>query len=406
MIGAVALAGLAFAACDAPGPSSDSASSGAAATQQATTSIAEALQDPDPYARARSLGALLPTLGSESLPEVKEALDNFRLDLGAVEFELLLRFWASQEPAEATAWTFKHASPLYRTTSARTVVEIWAKADPTAALVAVEDALPQSDEEVARVVQMSLVRGWFKADRPGLEQYIYSLGSGLKRQRAIFSYLLSLAAAEGSDAAIAWAEAISEEDVRYKLAVYRQLMSALAWADTDAAMRFCDVHCDGPYGKGLRNVLVRKRLRDGENGGEIVEWVARVPETSERQRENKTHSLWVAYSTWAYRERQAAMAWMRDQIAAEEPEPWLPLLYAEYARQLAPDSPEEAIGWAERVEDENDRERTLVRIARAWRKQDESAAEAWLAQSSLSERARAQARDTSQPTYLPQDRPR
>ena len=184
--------------------------------------------------------------------------------------------------------------------------------------------------------------------------------------------------------------------------------TTLAWADMEAAKRFCDAHCDGAYGKGLRNVLVRTRLRNGEYGGDVVEWVARVPDGDEElQRANKKHSLWVAYATWAYRERESALDWMAQKIAeAEEPEPWLRQLYGEYARQLAEDSPEEAIQWAERVEDETDRERTLIRIARFWRTQDEEAAEAWLSQSSLSEQAREQARNTQIPDNLPRRRGR
>jgi hypothetical protein len=398
-ISAAALVGFALAGCDATPPPDPMPPGGFLAT---------ALHDSDPYARARSLGALLPTLGPEAVPEVKQTLDEFRLDLGAVEFELLLRFWASHEPAAATAFTFKQASPLYRNAAARTAIETWAEADPAAAVVAVESALKEANEEIARVAQMALVQGWFQTDRPGLEKYIYGLGSGIKRQRAIFAYVLALAAAEGSEAAIRWAESIPEDDTRYKLAVYRQVMTALAWADMAAAMRFCDAHCDGPYGKGLRNVLARTRLRNGEYGGDVVEWVARVPDgDEEQQRANKTHSLWVAYATWAYRERESALDWMEQKIAeAEEPEPWVRQLYGEYARQLAEDSPEEAIQWAERVEDETNRERTLIRIARFWRTQDEEAAEAWLSQSSLSEQAREQARNTQIPDNLPRRRGR
>ena len=394
-ISAAALLGFALAGCDATPPPDPTASA-------AGGSLADALRDPDPYARARSLGALLPTLGPEAVPEVRQALDEFRLDLGAVEFELLLRFWASQEPAEATAWTFKQTSPLYRIAAARTVIQIWAEADPAAAVVAVESALAEAGKDIAQIGQLALVQGWFQTDRPGLENYIYGLGSGIKRQRSIFAYVLALTAAEGSDAAIRWGVSIPEDDVRYKLEVYRQVMSALAWADLPAAGRFCDAHCDGPFGKGLRNVLVRTRLRNGEYGGDVVEWVARVPEGDAQQRENKQHSLWVAYSTWAYRERESALDWMAQKIAeAEEPEPWVRQLYGEYARQLARDSPEKAISWAERVEDDANRELTLVRIARFWRTQDEEAAEAWLSQSSLSEQAREQARNTQLPDYLP-----
>jgi hypothetical protein len=366
--------------------------------------LADALADPDAYARARALGTLLPSLGRSAVPAVVKTLETFQLELGAVEFELLLRFWASHEPAEATRWSFKKSPPLFRIAGARTAVEIWGEADPAAAVVAVESALAEASEDVARASLLALVRGWTRTDRPGLEKYIEGLGSGVKRQRAIYAYAIALAAEDGSDAAIRWGESVPEDDRRYKLEVLRQVTSALTWADMDAALRFCQSHCDGPLGKGLRNTIIRARLRSGEYGGDVITWVTSAPEGEEEQRENKRHSLWVAYGVWAYRDREAAMAWMAEKLEGE-PEPWLQALMGEYARQLAAESPAEGIRWAEQVEDDEERELSLVRITRAWMQQDPEAAEAWLSQSSLSETARAQARDTNKPTYLRQPPP-
>lgn len=395
------LMALALAGCDAPAERAtsprDAADPVASKTDSPAGALESALRQPDAYARARSLGELLPSLGPEAVREVKQALDDLRIDLGAVEIDLLVRFWATHQPAAATAWTFKKASPIYQSGAARTAMEVWAEADPASAVIVAESALRTANEDVAWVVQQALVQGWFKTDRPGLEQYMQGLGIGIQRQRALFAYLISLARTEGSEATVRWADTIPDDDARYKLDVYRQVMSMLTWADMRAAERFCDAHCDGPYGKGLRNALSRSRLRDGDYGGDVVEWVASVPDGDEEQRESKKHSLWVAYSVWAYRDRQAAIDWMKQKTAGAEVEPWVRLLFAEYARQLAQDSPQEAIEWAERVEDEADRQRALVRVAQAWRQQDELAAEAWLSQSSLPEPARALVRSGGAP---------
>ena len=68
---------------------------------------------------------------------------------------------------------------------------------------------------------------------------------------------------------------------------------------------------------------------------------------------------------------------------------------------LAATSPAEAIEWAERVELDSEREALLVEIARSWFRQDERAAEAWLARSPLSEQAREQARKPDPSDRLP-----
>ena len=67
-----------------------------------------------------------------------------------------------------------------------------------------------------------------------------------------------------------------------------------------------------------------------------------------------------------------------------------------YARLLSVDDPVEAIRWAERIENDPERETVLIGIARVWRHLDEAAAEAWLVQSSLSEAAREKARTPSE----------
>jgi hypothetical protein len=406
MIWGTALA-FALAGCNDSSPDQGAPPSASVpAAGAAEAALTEALAGSDPYARAARLGELLPTLGAEAIPDVRATIEHFRLDLGAAEFELLLRFWATHDPEAATNWAFKKAGFLYRAPAARTTIEVWAQQDPEGAVAAAETALAEAGEDVVSVAEVALVRGWFQKDRDAVLRYIESLGSGIKRQRSLYAYALALAGAEGSDAVIRWGESVSDEDLRYKLEVYRQVLVALTWADTESAKAFCVEHCDGPYGRGLREVLIRTRLHNGDEGGDIVEWVGLVPEDSEDLIARKKHSLWVAYSVWAYDKQDEAIAWMDRHVARQEPEPWLRYLYGEYARQLAVGNPEKAIRWAEKVEDDVDRQRTMVRIVRYWMTQDPEAAGAWLAGSPLSEKDREKARDTTAETYLPGlDRP-
>jgi hypothetical protein len=404
----VVVAAMTLVACDRTSPA-DSPAPAPTASRDSAAPAADALRaalgEPDAFARAERLAALLAALGPESAADIEPALSEFLLDLRGVEVEMLLRFWASHEPASALAWARRRAFPMYRASGSRVVIEVWAEADPPSAVAAVESLLPVSTDEIGRAALLALVRGWFETDRPGLEAYIQGLGSGIKRQRALFAYALALVADGGGDSAIRWAESVPEDDRRYKLEVFRQVMSALASADMSAALRMCDAHCNGDFGKGLRIVLVRTRLREGEYGGDVVEWVAAAPKGDVEQQETWRHTLWVAYSTWVFRQRDEALAWMDEKTSASpEPESWIKLLYGEYARQIAQDSPERALEWAARVEDDVDRKRTQIRIARYWYKQDPEAAEAWLSQSSLSEEERVAARNAKQPDYIPTGR--
>lgn len=407
-LAAATLAGLVIAACDDPGSRSVPATPGTdTATAAATHGAAEALVDyeaaialADPYLRVQRLGRVLAAGDDTLLDPIRQTLRRYPTRLSGAEFDLMVRFWAEREPREALAWVARNASPLYRVGAIRTIAEIWAASDPAAALVGVEIPDVLRTDESARAAQVAVVQGWYRSDRASLEEHIRALGTGIQRQRSLFAMLVAMGSEEGSEALIRWADAVPEEDERYKKAVFRQALSALAWLDTEGAARFCEAHCDSAFGQGMRNVLIRSRLRAGDPPAEVVEWVGRFPASDKTLEERKRHSLWVAYSTWAYRDREAAVAWLTEQLERGEQD-WLPALYGEYARQRAAEAPAEAIVWAEKIEDENERTQTMVRIARRWLEVDRAAAEAWLAGSSLPPAARASARDLSRPSYLP-----
>jgi hypothetical protein len=264
-------------------------------------------------------------------------------------------------------------------------VRAWAEADPGAALIAVQSMLIKTSPEVGRIAEVALVRGWFESGQPGLEQYIYDLGMGVQRQRALYAYALAAVRKQGPDAVMRWAESVPAEDKTYKLAVYRQVATALGVFDRDAALRWCDAQCDGPYGNNMRRMIATLWLYGGGES-EPLEWLSQAPEGKDKQ-----DSLRGIFATWGVFDREAALAWMASKTAGD-PEPWIRSLYANYAGLLAEDSGADAIEWAERVEDEREREVALIVVARIWREQDEAAAEAWLQGSSLTEEAREKAR--------------
>ncbi len=392
-----ALAGMALSGCDATPPAAPAPT--AAEAEPAALrgeSLALLLREPEPYARVRGLATLLPGLGPESAPEVQQALLTGMGGMGIAEFELLMRSWASRDPRAATAWAIGLTSPRFRPSAVDVAVELWARADPTKAVAELVYAAQGLDRELAQTVQHALVQGWFHSDRPGLERYIQGLGSGIQQQRSVLSYALALGRAEGSDSVMRWAEAIPGSDDRYRRAVYRQVSTALAWADPEAARRWCDAQCEGPYGASLRSAIVRTWLHNGDDMREVLEWVSRAPEGP-----SQTHALRTGFETWALQDREDALRWMAQKIA-EGPEPWVRKLFGAYARQLAVISPAAAIEWAERIEADPAREEMQIRIARRWRRQDAAAAEAWLGRSSLSEPARDKARNLSAPDYLPE----
>jgi hypothetical protein len=379
-VGVFALAG-----CDAGRPGGASPATVAPDSSAAAGTLAQVLHDADPYARARTLGALLPTLGAEAIPEVEQALRDPTLDVGATEHELLVRFWASHAPEAATRWVVDRSPLFYRNALVQIALPLWVAADLQASLIAVrewETIRPDVREAAAR----GLVLGWYAAGLPGLTQYIQDLGVGFEQQLALATYLRAAIPKEGAPAVMRWAESVPEENPTYKLTVYRQVASALPLFDHAAAMRWCEAHCDGPFGNNLRNILAgRWVLSDGPSA---LEWLSTAPDGHE-----KDLAIRASFATWGREDPEAALAWMAEQTEDGKLTAWLEPALPVYVGLLAERSPAEAIEWAQRIGREREREVALIKIARRWRESDEPAAEAWLQSSPLSEEARAKVRD-------------
>jgi len=388
VLGAVGLS-----ACDAAPPPSasvspsveiESISAGETLTDVVRDALYDVVQDDDPFSRARRLGTLLPTLGPETVSTVKPILEDLALKfrLGSTEVELLVRYWATHQPEEATRWAVEQSPTAYRIAAVNASLTLWAKADPGTALIAADEWMERTD--VRDVLLSAAVRGWYAAnDPPELMQFIKGLGIGFNRQRALSTYIRALATNRGVDAVMRWAESLPDDNQRYKLAVYRQVASGVTLFDLDAGLRWCEAHCEGPYGSGLRRLVSSNwARRDGEAA---ISWLLSVPEYAERD-----FTLQSAFKLWLPKDRDAALVWMAAQTTGKR-DPWTQPMFALCAQSLAADSPAEAIVWADRIEDDS-REFTLIQVARAWRKVDEAASEAWLLESSLSEEAREEVR--------------
>jgi hypothetical protein len=380
-VGALALAG-----CDAATPPVGGVPGAVERASSASAgALLPALRDEDAYARARTLGALLPTLGAEAVPEVEKILVDWTLDLGAGDYELLVRFWASQQPEEATRWAMDWSPPFYRSALVQTALPFWVAADFQSSLVAVQQ-WQTLRPDVREAVSRALILGWYAAGHPGLERFIQDIGGGFERQLALATYLRAAIQKEGAPSVMGWAEAVPEDDPTYKLTVYRQVASALPLFDHAAALRWCEAHCDGPFGNNLRNIIAgRWLLNDGPGA---LEWLSTAPAGHE-----KDLAIRANFATWGRMDSEAALAWMANQTDEGEPAAWLKPIFPVYARLLSERSPTEAIEWALRIEKERERETVLIKIARGWRESDAAAADAWLVESPLSEEARAKVRD-------------
>jgi hypothetical protein len=342
----------------------------------AETELRAVLAEPDGFARAGRLAAYLPTLGVDAVPLVVQILkEPNAIGVGAAETELLTRFWAMHEPAAAGRWAISLPDGMYRAAAISPAVYAWVSADPEAAGTRIRGAAGGFGRET-RLAQVALIRGWFSAGQPGLNEYIEALEMGFARQRAVATLLRSIHRRDGSEAVVRWAEAIPDEAPgKYKIGVFRQTSSVLGHLDLDAALKFCESHCDGPFGGSMRQLIGQRWA--AVDGVAAMKWLSTAPENLERDL-----AVRGTFSAWQETDQDAAFAWLIAH-GIDGIEPWLRPAVVIYAKLRSATDPEDAMKWAALIPPQKEREIIMVRIARRWRVKDEAAADAWIAQSPL-----------------------
>ena len=390
-----ALGAIGLSACDAEAPPSARVSPAVESeviledetlTSVVREDIVGVLRDRDPFSRARRLATLLPTLGPDTVSSARQVLEDPTLGLlrRSTEIELLLRYWATHQPEEASRWAVESSPRGFRNAAIFSALTLWAQVDPLAALPEVEKWANQADVKEAAL--QSMVLGWFAAGNPPeLQKFIQALGLGMVRQRALSIYVRAFIDENGMEALMRWAESLPDDDTKYKMGVYRQVSYWATVYDLEAGIGWCEAHCDGPHGAELRNMIASAWIRNDPQAA--VEWLSNAPEGREKDRTTRG-----VFTKWLRMDREAALRWVPTQLSGGELKPWIQPILVPYAATIAEDSPAEAIEWAERIENDNERQWALIQVARRWRNVDEAASEEWLLQSSLSEEDREKVR--------------
>jgi hypothetical protein len=277
---------------------------------QSREALLQAIGETDPFVRAIRLGILLPTLSPEAVKDARWLLEDSTSHLGAAEVELLMRFWAIHKPEGAGRWALTMAPLDFRTSAIVAAFETWAKTDPDAA---VQQLMLASAGWGKGPGQSAFIRGWYASGLPGLEDYIRAMGVGFDRQRTLGVLARAIIHRDGIEAAMNWAESIPDEPWRYKIAAYRWLGSELAKVDLEAAVAWCERHCeDQKYGLNLRErVALLWAYKDGQAA---MKWVASAPPGTERDL-----AVRAAFRGWRREDQEGLFRWIEAETRRGAP---------------------------------------------------------------------------------------
>ena len=332
--------------------------------------VREALLIQDLLVRQAAVAELLLTLGPESLDAVRHGYESVLIDLGDSELVLLGDWWARFDPRAALRWTDHHWPARYSTPVVGAVLREWGRVDPSAAMAAAQAA---PNERMKLRWSEAVLRGWDEARLNGALEFAETLGHGPTRQWALYTVTRRKVLRDGPDAAIAWAEALPDDDPRFKRHALMRVATATAAVQPEKATALVDRHIDGPYYKGLPRRVAKGWFDYAPD--EAFTWLSSLPEGPERDNAvRETFRLWLSFST------PPSLAWVQAQPSA----PWVDPAHSVYAGYLAKTtSPEKGMEWTQRILGEKERQMTQAQVARIWLSVDPEKADAWLEQSDL-----------------------
>ena len=336
----------------------------------------------DQLERTAAMAHFVTTLGPEDSEAIRELVNTGFRGRRSIDHLILMNVWSRVDVESAMARAM--ASSAAADVAARADgIQDWASRDPLAASAAANI----NTSEIRR----ALVKGWYESGEPGLTDFIFKAGSSQAGQHLIASYVTELAYDKGAQGVEEWIDSVrARKDLEQIIIVHvhRKGMVAMAFADPEAAIAYCDIHCEQPYADSARPRLA-DRLGWLELGDRAIAWV----EASEGANiDDRRLAGRGAYRHWFKADRDAALVWAEEVREKYADEAWFEGIARFVLGMLTRMDPEAALAWVPLLPTDQEQEDAMVSIGRRWYELDEGEAEVWLESSPLDDEARAKAR--------------
>jgi hypothetical protein len=352
------------------------------AHENLAAAIEAALGEPDVLDRAERTGRLLQGLGPENVTEVVGVYDRMLNILGELAIRPFVAAWARFDPEAALQHTLSWRFQDKRELGASAAIEAWALHDPTGALEAYERVIERYPR-LGDVLFSDMLTGWVYSGQGGVDEYIAKLPMG-SLDSAITRVAAKTLRGGGLDAMLDWANSILSADAyetKFKKKVFQRGSRMAARWDPERAAAWVVENRGQSYAyDGPRIVAEQWGRKDGRAA---LEWTRNLADKEQRHQAARE-----AFLQWLDTDRAGAVEWLESEEITAFHDPVIVL----YTKELVRRAPAEAVGWCERIVDEQRQLGCLKKTAPQWYRRDAVAAETWLQQSPLDDEGRREVR--------------
>jgi hypothetical protein len=340
-------------------------------------SLADVFSEFDPFERAYLMSHSLREIRPDDLPELKRVLEDENMGILPEEAQLIMLAWARIDAPGAYAWASAE-SGNWRWKLTENAIYAWAYHDGPAAIRAAEEV---EDLDSMERLKQQAIEGWLRSDdRQGITEYIALFPDMKRRGRLFFRLAGEIVMTEGRDDAMLWVESLPDDTPNnLKLGVFHHVAKMVASKEPVVAGEWFLKHRERPYSEGALSGIALRWVQNHDRPA-AFEWLLAMDTDGVREGERED-AIAQAFRSWMQNSPDTAQPWLLSML----PNPDLDPAIKEAAKRLLPTEPRTALEWAQRFDDETQRDAHTVRAGIRWRSAAPKAFDDWLEEKDLPE---------------------
>jgi hypothetical protein len=356
---------------------------------ESSPSLDEAFAEFDPLRRPYLITYALQDFGPDDLPELHRVLVDRRLGIVREEVRLFMLAWARFDAPGAYAWA-SQGPRGWRPTLTREALFAWAYHDGPAAMAVVDET---EDPERQQVMRQQALDGWMRSDdKQGVADYLSAFPDVQRRGRFYSVLGGEVVMREGTDAAMRWVESLPDDAPNnQKKVLFNVVAKLVAGEDPVRAAEWFLAHRTRPYSERALIAIARRWVQNPDDASAAFEWLLAMSSDGIRAGE-RDDAIAKGFRGWIQTDPEGAQEWLLSMLPNPELEPAI----KEAIKRLLP-TPEAAMPWARRLDDEAGRHAESVRVGIRWRGKDQEAFDDWLKENDLPEKTRQKILAAPQP---------
>jgi hypothetical protein len=306
------------------------------------------------------------------------------------EVRLLMLVWVRFDAPGAYAWASEGPSNWRKTLTGQ-CLWAWGFHDGPEAMRFVAEI--EEPELMARLRQ-NAIEGWMRSDdKDGVTDFISNYEDMGPRGRLTFVLAGEIVMAEGVDGAMRWVDGLPDDTPNeLKRIVFSHVAKIVAGEDDPerAAEWFLEHRAHSFTDKALDGI-VRRWVQHHDRPAAIA-WLMKMSDDGDNvgQRDD---AVSAGFRSWMQLDPDGAQAWLLPMVPNAALDPAI----LEASKRLTPTDIGAAMAWAQRGDDESDRQAELIRVGARWNNTDREAFQAWLSENEVADEVQQKIRMRAQP---------